>query len=105
MWYEYVLYKENVSVYGAKLLLGPTRKPSLRKYTFWTNSIHLADPSFFLRGLFNFDPHSERIKPKQYVVLTHWEFLLTRCFTSIIVPPILSTLTDTLPVMLHKKKR
>ena len=104
-WYEFVSDKDNVLVYGARLLFGPTRKPDLKKYTLWTDSIHLTDPSCFLYGPFDFDDRSDVIKPKQYVVLTYWEFILTRCSTLSIVPPILSTLTDTTHVALHKRKK
>ena len=32
LWYEYGLDKNNVPVYGARILLEPTRKPDLKKY-------------------------------------------------------------------------
>ena len=70
LWYEYVLDKINVPVYGARILFGPTRKLDLKKYILWTDSIHLTDPSCFLHGPFNFDTRSDVIKPKQYIALT-----------------------------------
>ena len=105
LWYEYVLDKINVPVYGARILFGPTRKLDLKKYILWTDSIHLTDPSCFLHGPFNFDTRSDVIKPKQYIALTHWEFLLTRCSVLSIVPPTLSTLIDTTHIPLHKRKK
>ena len=105
LWYEYVLDKDDVPVYGARILLGPTRKPDLTKYILWTDSIHLTDPSCFLHGPFDFDARPDVIKPKQYVALTHWEFLLTCCSILSIVPPTLSILTDTTHVTLYKRKK
>ena len=105
LWYEYVLDKNNVPVYGARILFGPTRKPDLKKYILWTDSIHLTDPSCFLHGRFSFDTRSDVIKPKQYIALTHWEFLLTRCSVLSIAHPNLSTLTYTTHTTLHKRKK
>ena len=31
LWYEYVLDKDNIHVYGTRILLGPNRKPNLKK--------------------------------------------------------------------------
>ena len=93
LWYEYILDKDNVPVYGVRILFGPTRKPDLKKYIIWTYSIYLTDPSCFFHEQFNVDARSDVIKPKQYIALTHWEFLLTRCFVLSIIPPTLSTLT------------
>ena len=105
LWYEYVLDKNNVPVYGARILFEPTRKPDLKKYVLWTDSIHLTDSSYFLHEPLNFDTRSDVIKPNQYIALTHWEFLLTRCSVLSIVPPTLSTLTDTTHITLHKRKK
>ena len=74
-------------------------------YILWTDSIHLTDPSCFLRRPFNFDTRSDVVKPKKYIALTQWEFLLTCCSMLSIVPPVLSTLTDTSHVLLLKSKK
>ena len=66
----------------------------LEKYILWIDSIYVTDPSCYLHSPFNFDLYSDIIIVKQYLTLTHWEYLLTICTTFIIVPPILSTLTD-----------
>ena len=80
-------------LYGARILCGSKRKPDPSKYILWTNSIHLTDSSCYLHGPFNFDAHSNVIIAKQYIALTHWEYILTDCHTFSIVLPILSTLT------------
>ena len=82
-------------------MFGPTRKPDLKKYILWTDYIRLIDPSCFLHGPFDFDARSDVIKLKQYVALTHWKFILTRCFILSIVPPTHFTLTDTTHITLH----
>ena len=103
--YECVLDKDDLLVNGARILLGPNQKPDLKKFILWTDSIHLTDPSCFLHRPFNFDARSDVVKPKQYIALTYWKFLLTRCSILSIVPPILSTLTDTshVPLFIRKK--
>ena len=63
LWYEYVLDKDHIPVYGSRILLGPNRKPNLKKYIFWTDSIHLTDSSCYIQGPFNFDSLSDIIKP------------------------------------------
>ena len=103
--YEYVLDKDDVLVYGARTLLRPNQKPDLKKFILWTDYIHLTDSSCFFHGPFNFDTRSYVVKPKQYIALTHWEFLLTRCSILNIVPPTISTITDTSHVPLLKRKK
>ena len=53
LWYEYVLDKDHVLVYRARILLRPARKPDLKKNILWTDSIHLIDPSCFLHEPFD----------------------------------------------------
>ena len=86
------------------MLFGPKRKLDPTKYILWTDSIHLTEPSCYLYGPFNFDPHSDIITPKQHVALTHWEYTLTVCNTFGIVSPILSTITD-MKVSTKKRRR
>ena len=57
----------------------------------WSDSVHLMDTKDFLRSPFNYDAHDDIVQPKQHVVLTHWEFLLSFCNQFSIVPPTLST--------------
>ena len=102
LWYEYVNNLDNVPVYGARILLGPKRKPDPDKYILWTDSIHLIVTSCYLHGHFNFETHSDIISAKQHVALTHWEYLLTICNQRSVVPPILSTFTK---VKVTRKKR
>ena len=33
LWYEYIFDKDNIPVYGSRILLGPKRKPNLKKYS------------------------------------------------------------------------
>ena len=61
LWYEYVLDTNNIPVYGARILLGPNRKPNTKKYILWTNSVHLSDPSCYIQEPFNFDSRSDII--------------------------------------------
>ena len=93
---------DNVPVYGARILLGPKRKPDPDKYILWTNSIHLTNTSCYLHGPFNFEPHSDIISAKQHVALTYWEYLLSICNKLSVVSPILSTFTK---VKVARKKR
>ena len=81
--------------YGSRFLLHLNRKPNLKKYIHWIDSVHLIDTSCFIHGSFNFDSRSDVIKSKQYVALSHWEFIITHCSTLSIFPHILFTLTDT----------
>ena len=97
LWYEYVLDKDNSPVYESRILLGPNRKPNLKKYILWTDSVHLTDSSCYIHGPFNFDSRSDIIKPNQHIALCHWEFILTFCSTFSIVPPFLYTLIATRP--------
>ena len=60
----------------------------------WTDFIHLTDSSCYNHEPLNFDYRSEIIKPKQYIALLHWKYIITTCSTLGIVPPIISTLTD-----------
>ena len=92
LWYEYKKNRNNVLIYGDRMLFGPKRKPDPNKYILRTDSVHLTDTSCYLNGTFNFDSHSDIITAKQHVALTHWEYLLTVCSTLGIVSPILSTL-------------
>ena len=91
--YEYVLDTNNIPGYGARILLGPNRKPNTKKYILWTTSVPLSDLSCYIHEPFNFDSRSDIIKPNQYIVLRNWVFLLASCFTLSIVPHNLSILT------------
>ena len=102
LWHGDKTDRNNVPIYGARILFGPKRKPDPNKYILWTDSVHLTDPSCYLNVPFNFDSHSDVITAKQHVTLTHWEYLLTVCNTLGVVSPILSTLTD---VKASTKKR
>ena len=97
LWYEYVLDKDNIPVYESRILLGPNRKPNLKKYILWIDSVQLIDSSCYIHGSFNFDSRSDIIKPNQHIKLCHWEFFLTFCSTFSIILPLLSTLIATRP--------
>ena len=92
-WHEYKLDSNNIPVYGARVLFSPKRKPNLKKYMLWSDSVTLTDSNYFIHGPFNYDAHTDVIQSKQHVALTHWEFLLSFCCQFSIVPPTLSTLT------------
>ena len=71
--HEYKNDKNNLPIYGARMLFGPKRKPDSNKYILWTDSVPLTDLSCYLLGPFNFDSHSDIITTNQHVALTHWE--------------------------------
>ena len=73
--HEYKNDKNDVLIYGAHMLFGPKHKPDSNKYILWIDSVHLTDLSCYLHCTFNFDSHSDIITTKQYVALTHWEYL------------------------------
>ena len=78
-WHGYYLDNKNISVYGARKLFifSPKGNPDLTKYTLWTNSVRVTDPSCFIHGPFNFDSQSDIISANQYIILRDWEFPLT----------------------------
>ena len=47
----------------------------MKNIILWIDYICLTDSSCYIYGSFNFDSRSEIIKPKQYIILNHWEFL------------------------------
>ena len=98
-----MLWIRNIPVYGARILFGPTRKPNDKTYILWIDSIHLTDSSCYIHGPFNFDSHSDIIKPKQYIALSHWEFLLATCSTLGIVLLLSLLLQITNPLKRHLK--
>ena len=92
-WHKYKLDSNNVPVYGDRMFFSPKLKPNPKKYMLWSDSIYLIDSMCFIHEPFKYDTHADTIQPKQYVALTHWEFLLYFCSQFNIVPPTLSTLT------------
>ena len=42
-WHEKYLDEENVTMYGARMLFSPKRKPDQTKYMLWIDSVHLTD--------------------------------------------------------------
>ena len=104
LWYEYVLDTNNIPVYGARILLGPNRKPNINFFILWTYFVHFFYPSCYIHGPFDFDSRSNIIKINQYITFPNWELLLTSCSTLSIVSPILSNLTvpTTSPVLKRK---
>ena len=44
LWHEYKNDKNNVLIYGARILFGQKRKPDYNKYILWTDSVSLLDP-------------------------------------------------------------
>ena len=48
--YEYVLDTNNIPIHGARILLGPNRKPNIKKYILWTDFVHLSNPSCYIYG-------------------------------------------------------
>ena len=69
LWYEYVLDKNIIPVYGARILLGPNWKPNTNIYIFWIDIVHVSDPSCYIQGPFYFDSRSDSIKLNQYNVV------------------------------------
>ena len=66
-WHEYQLDDNNVPVYGARMLISSKRKPNLKTFMLWSDSVHLTDTKYFIHGPFNFDAHDDIIQPNQYV--------------------------------------
>ena len=54
LWHEYKNDKNDVPIYGARMLFGPKRKSDSNKYILWTDSVHLTNPSCYLDGKFLF---------------------------------------------------
>ena len=90
--HSYQLDDNSVLVYGAQILFSPKRKPNLKKFMLWSDSVHLMDTKHFIHGPFNYDTHDDIIKPNKYVTLTHRKFLLSFCNQFSIVISTLSTL-------------
>ena len=70
----------------------------------WSDSVHLTDHKYFIRGPFNYDVHDDIIQPNQNVALTHWEFLFYFCNHFSIVSRTLSTLTVSNSSLKKRKK-
>ena len=87
-----------------KNLLGPNRKPNLKKYILWRYSVPLTYSICLIHESFNFDSRTDVIRPKKIVALSHWEFILTRCSTLSIVSPIIFTLKYTKSSKSHHMK-
>ena len=81
-------------MYSADILLEPNRKSRLEKYVFQTDFICLTESSCYIREPSDFDFCSDVIKPKEYINMSCWEFLLTPCNTVGIIPPVISTLIE-----------
>ena len=71
LWYEYVLDKDNIHVYGSRILLEPNLKPNLKKYILSTDSVHLIDSSCYIHGPFHFDHRSDVIKSNKRIASCH----------------------------------
>ena len=104
LWYECVLYKNNIPVYGTRILLEPNWKPNTKKYILWKDSAHLSNLSCYIHGNFNFDSRSNIIESNQYITLSNWEFLLISCFTLSIFSSIISTFSVIKKSQIAKRK-
>ena len=74
-------------------VISSKRKPNLKTFMLWSDSVHLTDTKYFIHGPFNFDAHDDIIQPNQHVVLTHWEILFYFYNQFRLFPRTLSTLT------------
>ena len=90
--HEYKLDDNNIPVYGARMLFSPKRKPSLKTYMLWSDSVNLTNTKYFIHGPFNYDAHYNTIQLNQHVAIIHWEFLLSFCNQFSIVPTTIFTL-------------
>ena len=70
-WPEYFSDDSNIPVYGSRMVFSPRRKPDLTKYMLWTDSVHLADISCFLRWPLNYDSQSNIISTNQHIALRY----------------------------------
>ena len=50
LWYEYKNDKNDVHIYGSRMLFGPKRKLDSDKYILWRDSVFLTDHSCYLLG-------------------------------------------------------
>ena len=66
----------------------------MEKYIIRTDSIHLTESLCYINEPFIFESRSGIIKAKEYIALSHWEFILTACFTSGIFTFIIIILID-----------
>ena len=73
--HKYQLDDNNIPVYGARILCSPKRKPNLKKFMYWSDSLHITDTKYFIHIPFNFDAHDGIIQPNQHVALINCEFL------------------------------
>ena len=51
LWYEHANNSDDFPLYGARILLGPKRKPDPDKYILWSDSVDLTDTSCFYMDL------------------------------------------------------
>ena len=58
--------KQNIPIYGARILFGPTHQP---------NEKRLTDSTYYNRGPFNFNPRLNIIKPKNTLLQVIDNFL------------------------------
>ena len=71
LWHEYKNDRNNVHIYGSRLLFGMKRKPDPNTYILWKYYVYLTDSSCYLHGPFNFDSHSDVITVKQHISLRY----------------------------------
>ena len=61
LWHKYQNDKNNVPIYGARMLFGKERKPNPDKYVLWIDSVRLTDFFYYLYGPFLILTHTQML--------------------------------------------
>ena len=69
--YKYFTCEKNILFYEARILFGKLLNQMEKIFILWNFFIHITDSSSYIYGSFNFDSHSDIIKPKQFIALIH----------------------------------
>ncbi len=93
-WHEYTKNGNNDIIVGIQVETRPTHIPRSSKYIAWADTVVLTNPAVSLIGPFDFQPverNEQGRTPsyKQYVPVTLWQELATRCLAVGISPPAL----------------
>ena len=60
----------------------------------WADSVSLNLIKYCLHDPCAFEPKQDVVRSNQFIILTHWEYLLLLCNTTGIIPLVLSNLTN-----------
>ena len=75
--HEFKRYSKIILICGDRVLISPSRTHiNSNKFILWSNSIPLKPIDIFIHGLFSFDTKIDIIKPHQFIIRTHLDYLL-----------------------------